>query len=209
MLDQPDTELDIVTTIGRRSVSRSEVLAWETRRARKVLSMLGIDAAAGELATARVGIVERKLALGHERIESLLHRQLRASAIATRALAGLSAGHRTHSTIDLDINTGSVQAFVRWWNDYVVTSDEPPLLEVCPDHWIIRPGPNGWQEVVETTGGSPIASECSSTTTTPDPSDQHPIRRTRTKSSQSDDYETARPSADSATECVTLLPDSA
>jgi hypothetical protein len=57
------------------------------------------------------------------------------------------------------VNAGSSEAFVRWWNQHVVTSDEAPLLESCPDHWIIRPAVNGWQEVVETTGGSPLASQ--------------------------------------------------
>jgi len=53
---------------------------------------------------------------------------------------------------------------------------------ICPDHWIIRPGPNGWQEVVETTGGSPLASrlfidyqDTSTLQSTPDPAFPHQI----------------------------------
>jgi hypothetical protein len=37
---------------------------------------------------------------------------------------------------------------------------EPHRYQVtaCPHHWIIWPCPEGWQEIVETTGGSPAAS---------------------------------------------------
>lgn len=33
------------------------------------------------------------------------------------------------------------------------------MLLACPDHFVIRTGSDGRQEVIETTGGSPIAAQ--------------------------------------------------
>lgn len=158
MSQEPTLEPGIVATIGNKIVDRSRILAWEHRRARIVMRKLGMDIDSADTGTWRVALAERKLQLEHERIEALLGSQLRVSAFGTAALARLSAGHRQLSTIELAVKTGTSAAFIRWWNRHVVTSDEAPLLDICPDHWIIRPGPNGWQEIVETTGGSPLAS---------------------------------------------------
>jgi hypothetical protein len=157
MPNQPEVTSEIVATIGGQTVSRGQVLAWEERRVRKVMRKLGMDADHGDVATRRAAIAERKQQLGHQTIEALLGNQLRASTLGTGLLARLSAGRRRFSTIELSVNAGSSEAFILWWNQHVVTSDELPLLEGCPDHWIIRTGLNGWQEIVETTGGSPLA----------------------------------------------------
>ncbi|MEZ0054365.1 hypothetical protein ABIA30_005406 [Mycobacterium sp. MAA66] len=158
MSDQPKLAPEIVATIGGKTVSRSQILAWEDRRACAVMRKLGMDIDSADTATRRVALAERKLQLGHERIEALLGRPLRVSKFGTGALARLSAGRRRFSTIELAVNTVTSAAFVHWWNRHVVTGDEAPLLDICPDHWIVRPGLNGWQEIVETTGGSPLAS---------------------------------------------------
>lgn len=36
--------------------------------------------------------------------------------------------------------------------------DEAPLLAASPDHWLLRRRDDGVQQVIETTGGSPLAS---------------------------------------------------
>jgi hypothetical protein len=149
---------EIMAIIAGQTISRSQVLAWEDQRAGKVMRRLGMSAAATDIASRRRALADRKLTLGHHRIEVLLRNQLRLTVPGTGVLARLSADRRKFSTIELAVNAGSAESFVAWWNQHVVTSDEAPLLEICPDHWIIRPGPNGWQEVVETTGGSPLAS---------------------------------------------------
>lgn len=182
MPHRPEAPPEIVATIGGRTITRSRVLAWEARRARKVMRKLGMDSGAGDLAAQRTAIAQHKLRLGHERIEALVRGQLNVSGFGSGVLARLSGKRRSFSTIELTTNRGPAEAFVQWWDAHVVNSDEPPLLEICPDHWIIRPGPNGWQEIVETTGGSPLATrlfvdyhEVDSLQTRPDPSYQHQI----------------------------------
>jgi hypothetical protein len=155
----PATTPEIVATIGGRRVPRSEVLQWEARRTSKVEQKLGIDRTAGAIDERRRQLAEHKRDLGHERIAALLDKQVRLSALGVTGLAGLSRGRRVLSSIGLTVTTeSSASAFTDWWNDHVVTNDELPLLAACPDHWIIRQGPGEWQEVVETTGGSPLAS---------------------------------------------------
>jgi hypothetical protein len=182
MPNQPDVTPAVVATIAGRTISRSQVLAWEERRARKVMRRLGMGTEIGDIAARRAAIAERKLRLKHDRIEALLRRQLRVSVLGTGVLARLSAGRRQFSTIELTVTTGSSKRFVQWWNQHVVTSDEAPLLESCPDHWIIRPGPNGWQEIIETTGKSPLATrlfidyqDVNSLQSEPDPRYDHQI----------------------------------
>jgi hypothetical protein len=150
---------EIVATIAGHSVDRDQVLKWEDRRLRKVMRRLDTGTAAQGIAARRAALADHKLNLGHQRIESLMRQQLRLTVPGLGVLARLSAGRRQFSTIELRVNAGSAEDFVAWWGDYVVTSTEGPLLAICPDHWIIRPGPNGGQEVVETTGGSPLASQ--------------------------------------------------
>lgn len=150
---------EIVTAIAGREMSRCDVLAWEDRRTSKALRRLGVKTAPRGLAARRAALADRKVTLGHDRIETLLRNQLRLTVPGIGVLARLSAGRRRFSTIEIGVNAGSAEHFVGWWNHHVVPSDEAPLLEICPDHWIIRAGPNGWQEVVETTGGSPLASQ--------------------------------------------------
>jgi hypothetical protein len=84
MSDQPEVTPEIVATIGGQTVSRSKILIWEERRAR--------DSDGGDTASMCAAIAERKLQLGHERLEALLSSQLRVSVFTAGALARLSAG---------------------------------------------------------------------------------------------------------------------
>ena len=126
----PPTE--IKTTIGRRVLSRNDILTWEARRATKMMRKLGIETTNYDSPARRVDIARRKLQLGHERIEDLLRRQLRISTLCAGALAQISAGRRTLSSIDIAVTTGSAETFTRWWNEHTVTCDEPPLLAYLP-----------------------------------------------------------------------------
>ncbi len=56
--------LTIRAEIGGRSVSRSEVLAWEARRAGKVCKKLGISAPPGDVVALRKALVARSLNSG-------------------------------------------------------------------------------------------------------------------------------------------------
>jgi hypothetical protein len=155
--DVGNAGLGIRAVIGGRSVSRGEVLAWEARRAGRVCKKLGIDVPSGDVVTRREALVARKLELGHEALERLLARELRWSARTSRLLTGLSRGRRRLCTVELTGTAGSAEAMPGYYQRAMETSDEAALLAACPDHYILYAGVDGLQQVVETTGGSPLA----------------------------------------------------
>lgn len=149
--------LDIATHMHGRRIARGEVLAWEARRAAVVAKKLGVVARAADVATLRRVVVERKLELGHAGLERLLDRELRWSARIGRLGAIVSGRRRRACTIELTSGTGAAEMVPRWYHDAITTNDEVPLLAACPDHYISRMHPDGAQEVIETTGGAPLA----------------------------------------------------
>lgn len=151
-----DAGLTITAEIGGRRVSRDEVLAWEARRASKVCKKLGIAAPHSDVVAQRELLVARKLELGHERLERLLARELRWSERGGRLLAALSGGRRRLCTIELTGIGGSAEAMPRYYQRAMETGDEVALLAACPDHYILCTDADGLQQVVETTGGSPL-----------------------------------------------------
>ncbi len=168
--------LTITAEIGGRSVSRSEVLAWEARRARKVCKKLGISAPPGDVVALREALVARKLELGHDALERLLARELRWSARASPLLTGLSRGRRRLCTVELIGTGGSAEAMPPYYQRAMETGDEAALLAACPDHYILCARADGLEQVIETTGGSPLAariflddSDTSTVTTRADP----------------------------------------
>jgi hypothetical protein len=149
--------LAITAEIGGRSVSRSEVLAWEARRASKVCKKLGISPPPGDVSAQREDLVARKLELGHEHLEGLLARELRWSAIGSRFLTALSRGRRRLCTVELTGTGGSAEAMPHYYQQAMEAGEEAALLSACPDHYILCETPDGTQQVIETTGGSPLA----------------------------------------------------
>ena len=150
-------ELDIITHIDGRRIPRADVLAWEARRGAIVARKLGIAEQSSDVGTLRRVVVERKRELGHARIERLLERELRWSARVGRLGAMLSGRRRRACTIELTANTGAAELVPRWYHDAIMANDEVPLIAACPDHYISRSRPDGAQEVIETTGGAPLA----------------------------------------------------
>lgn len=149
--------LHIVAEIGGRSVPRSEVLEWEAGRATKVCKKLGITPPPGDLAAQREALVARKLELGHEALEDLLDRDLRLSLRGNRLITALSRGRRRLSTLELCGSGGSAEAMPGYYRAAMEAGDEAALLAACPDHYVLCQGTDGLQQVVETTGGSPLS----------------------------------------------------
>jgi len=149
--------LPITASIGGRLVSRSEVLAWEARRASKVLRKLGLGGRPMDIAAQRDALVAAKLELGHAEIERRLSRELRWSERLTGAVSALSRGRRRVCSIELACEDGSAEGVPRWYLDAMESGDEAALLLGCPDHYVLRLRGDGLQEVVETTGGAPLA----------------------------------------------------
>jgi hypothetical protein len=168
--------LPITAHIEGRSVPRVDVLAWEARRARAVAKKLGVRTASMDVATLRQALVARKLELGHDGIERMLAWELRWSERVGQAIAGLSSGRRRLCTIELSADVGSAESMPQWYQDAIAANDQVPLISACPDHYILRTCAGGAQEVIETTGGAPLAvrmffdqSDLSTLTTSADP----------------------------------------
>ena len=151
------TPLAITAHIEGRPASRADVLAWESRRAANVAKKLGITLPSTDVATLREAIVERKLELGHDGIERLLARELRWSERAGQVGSALSRERRRDSTIELTAEAGTAELVPRWYANAITANDEVPLIAACPDHYVLRTRTDGAQEVIETTGGAPLA----------------------------------------------------
>jgi hypothetical protein len=149
--------LDITASIDGRDVPRAEVLAWEARRAAKVLRKLRANVDSDDVAELRRVHIARKLELGHEAIEALLARELRLAASSAGIGAALSRGRRRMCTIELTGRGATVEGIPAWYLEAITANDEVPLIEACPDHYISRTRGDGRQEIIETTGGSPFA----------------------------------------------------
>ena len=142
-----------------KTLDRSEILAWEARRALKALRKLGAERpASSEVDALRVAVVEAKLALGREEIQRRLATQIRWSDRVVRAVARASGRRRSLCQVELFLPHGSANTFPTWYLDRAAADDEAAFLLACPDHHILRLAKGGQQEVWETTGGSPLAS---------------------------------------------------
>lgn len=149
---------EIVANIGGRQVSRREVLAWEHGRAAKVCARLGIDSPPDDVVGRREALVARKLELGHEALERMLGRELALSARSTRLMTALSRGRRRIGAVELTGTGLAAESMPAFYKEAMRSGDEAPLLAAAPDHYLLAQDTDGVQQVIETTGGSPLAS---------------------------------------------------
>jgi hypothetical protein len=152
------TALDITAVIGDRQVPRAEVLEWEGRRAAVDYKKLGMGTPPDDPAACREALVARKLELGHAEIERRLARQMAAAARSSRLMTALSRGGRRLCVVELRGSGGSAEAMPAFYKAAMDAGDEAPLLAASPDHWMLHKRGDGIQQVIETTGGSPLAS---------------------------------------------------
>lgn len=160
--------------IDGKSINREAIHAWELRRQAKVAKRLGI--ASGSYEARRQALLDRKFELGHDALRRMFRTDLKISSIISRLLAKLARGRRVYSVCEIVVEQGSAEAFAEWFEDCTVNNREAPMIDACPDHYIISTDNEGRQIVMETTGGSPFAAEfavdyedTSSITTPPDP----------------------------------------
>lgn len=149
-------DLTTRTFINGREIPRARVLEWEKRRARIVLKKLAEKPSSNELGTMREQLLERKEALGAKQLLAMLHRQLVASEAMAVLTARLSGPARRYSITEITASTGTAEQFVDWFNERARLNDERAMLAATPDHYVIRTNEKGIQDVVETTGGSPL-----------------------------------------------------
>jgi hypothetical protein len=150
--------LPITAYIGAKTFTRSEVLAWEGRRATKALKRLGVPMPGGDVDERCAAIVAAKLDLGREETERRLAREVAWSDRVTAILARRSGARRRLSQIELVAPGCTAEQLPAWYEKHARADDEAVMLAACPDHHLFRPAEGGSQEVWETTGGSPICS---------------------------------------------------
>ncbi len=147
----------VAARIDGRPVSRDEVLAWEARRYAPAARKVGLDVPSGSLPERRVAFADAKLELGAARLRGRLSRDLRLSGLVARAGTRASRDRRVLSVCDLDVAGGDAETFVAWFTDTARADYQRSMLAANPDHFLIDVRPDGRQEVIETTGGSPLA----------------------------------------------------
>lgn len=153
----PTPELTIRPVINGRVVSRDHVLAWEAARMSKAARKIDLPLPAGDLVQQRSAFAQAKLALGADEIRRRLHRDTGLADRTARVTATLSGSRRSHSICELQVTGGNAGAFVDWFaatdrDDYTFS-----MVAANPDHFLIDTATDGRQEVIETTGGSPLA----------------------------------------------------
>jgi hypothetical protein len=150
--------LDITAVLGDREVSRAAVLDWEGRRAAVVYKKLGMGTPPADVAARREALVAKKLELGHAEIERRLARQTALATRSSRLMSTLSRGRRRLCVVELRGRGGSAEAVPAFYRAAMDAGEEAPLLAAAPDHWMLRKREDGIQQVIETTGGAPLAS---------------------------------------------------
>ncbi|MFB8001233.1 hypothetical protein [Nocardia sp. NPDC056000] len=147
----------IVADIGGRRVERDEVLAWEDRRIDAAAKKLGVPApGSGSVDERREELLRTKLDLGAAEVRARLARNVRWADRIARTQARMSPRRRT-SVVDLRVSAGTAAQFAAWFEAAAGSGDPVAMLRACPDHFDFGVGERG-QEVLETTGGSPLAS---------------------------------------------------
>ncbi|WP_198036423.1 hypothetical protein [Cupriavidus taiwanensis] len=172
----------IRTIINGREIPRQMVLEWEQRRAQIVLGKLGARPASLDLAGIRRQLLALKLELGAEGLMKTLRLELGISSPFAELTAAMSRGSRRFSVTELIVSGGTAEHFVDWFQARTRSNDELAMLSAAPDHYMIRTGAGGIQEVIETTGGAPFStrffidySDLSSLRSPPDQAYPHQI----------------------------------
>ncbi|AVH98772.1 MULTISPECIES: hypothetical protein [Streptomyces] len=143
--------------IGGHRFTREQVLAWEAERLPAAAAKIGLPLPAGDLARQRAAFTEGKLSLGADEIKHRLRRDLRIGEAMAYTTAQLSRGRRATSVCELHVSGGSAAEFVGWFDDISRADYTRSMTAAHPDHFLIQSLPDGRQEVIETTGGSPLS----------------------------------------------------
>lgn len=165
---------DLSAIIGNQRIDIAAIRQWESKRAAIVLAKFshrlgrraltellpGIDVESlrtAGLADQRSALVDIKTGLGHAGIYALLRPELAASERLARLAVAAGRGRTTHSVTRITAVGCSAAEFGSWFTDLTESNAEADMVAACPDHYLLRGLPDGRQEVVETTGGSPAA----------------------------------------------------
>jgi hypothetical protein len=139
-------------------VPAQDVLNWEKRRTHRVLKKLGVPFDSNwSLERLRKKLLKRKMQIGNEGLRALLRAELATAEILTKIIVRLSFNQRRFSVIEILVDQGRAEDFLRWFIECGNKNDEVSMIAASPDHYVIHTDGNNRQEVIETTGGSPLA----------------------------------------------------
>ncbi len=145
----------VTAEFGGKRYDRDAILDWEDTRIAAAAQKLGIVApSTGGTANRREALLDAKLDLGPEEMLRRLAKDIRWGDRIARIQAR-PARYRRRSVTEMHSHRGSAAEFASWFEQATRSSDVAPMLRACPDHFVVRFGSDG-QEVVETTGGSPL-----------------------------------------------------
>jgi hypothetical protein len=149
----------IQTWFNGKPISRADVHAWETSRAKKGLRKFGVPAPSGDLPALLRALADAKLSMGRAAIENKLAREIKISDRVTGMVARASRGRRRLSQVELLVPGAKADQLPAWYAEKAEVDEEIAFLSGTPDHHLFRPTKDPkCQEVWETTGGSPVAS---------------------------------------------------
>lgn len=166
----------VTCTIDGKAIARAQVLDWEARRLQCVWQKLrphartpirseldevriGTRVSAASVAQWRLDLLALKQQLGSQRLRDILRGELALSRLTAQLLLATSFGRYALSVIEVQCDAGSAAGFAAWFAGRVKANDEATMLVACPDHHVIETRASGEQYVLETTGGSPLASQ--------------------------------------------------
>jgi hypothetical protein len=146
-------------TINGARIALRDLAAWEDRRIASARRVLGLPPSQAPRDQQKAELLERKLAIGPERMHAHLRGRLRISSLVTRMTLGLSGQARRLSVCEIAVADGIATDFADWFLGLNRENDIGPLLDACPDHFVIVGESAVRQRVIETTGGSPLPGE--------------------------------------------------
>jgi len=166
--------VSVETYVGGRLVSVDVIHEWELRRivrvARSLRRAFGLPKAdiardergrARDVAEMRDALVDLKLGIGVDALRSKMRRQVDLTAGSTKVMNMAGRGRRRSSVIEMFVH-GCVAADMRdrYFGLMLHNSrrNRHMTLAANPDHHVLEAHEGSVQEVVETTGGSPMAS---------------------------------------------------
>lgn len=145
--------------INGEPIDPHDLAAWEDRRIASARRVLGLPPSQAPRDQQKAELLESKLSIGADGMRNRLRGRLRITSLVTRMTAALSGKARLLSVCEIVVVDGIASDFADWFLGLNREDQIVPLLDACPDHFVIVGESAERQRVIETTGGSPLPGE--------------------------------------------------